>query len=215
MHFGRQVSRIKQVKKTAAILLFILSLAVPGIIFSKIGVGVGSGQIEVEEKLKPGMIYELPSIDVINTGDEEAEYGMAVAYHNDQPEKKPGQDWFVFTPSEFSLKPGEVRKVEMRLKLPLRTQPGDYFSYLEAHPVKTVEKGLTTIGIAAATKLYFTVEPANIFAAAYYKLITFWRVNAPWPDRVLKLSIAAALFVIFRKNFNLDIKLKKTNKTNE
>jgi len=186
--------------------MFIFSLAVPGIIFSKIGVGVGSGQIEVEEKLKPGMIYELPSIDVLNTGDEEAEYSMSIAYHQDQPEKKPGQEWFTFSPAKFNLKPGEVRKVEMRVKLPLRVQPGDYFAYLEAHPAKTVEKGL----IAAATKLYFSVEPANVFTAAYYKIVTFWKVNAPWPDRIFKLALAVGLYAAFKKYFHVEVNRKRT-----
>jgi hypothetical protein len=195
-------------KRFFCLLLGTLFLTMPTPILAKIGVGVGSGKIQVEEKLKPGMIYELPPIDVLNTGDEAADYEMSVAYHQDQPQLSPKQDWFSFSPQEFHLEPGGIQSVKIKLNLPVRTAPGDYFAYLEAHPKKTVEKEGTSIGIAAAAKLYFTVEPANFLQGMYFKIVTFWKVNAPWPQRFVTLAAALLALVFVKKFFNIQVGLK-------
>lgn len=188
---------------------FIVFSFLPNAAFAKIGVGVNTGKIQVDEKLKSGMIYKLPPITVINTGDEPAEYETSVAYHQDQPELRPQQDWFIFSPQKFHLEPGKAQLVEIKINLPLRIEPGDYFAYLEGHPVATVQKGTTTLGVAAAAKLYFTVVPANIFYGIYYKIITFFKAYAPWPQRVLIAILIIGLLILFKKFFNIQLSLKK------
>jgi len=181
--------------------------------FARIGVGVNTGKIQVNEKLKSGMIYKLPPITVINTGDEPAEYGTSVAYHQDQPELRPKQDWFIFTPQKFHLDPGKGQLVEIKINLPIRTEPGNYFAYLEGHPIATVKKGNTVLGVAAASKLYFTVVPANIFYGIYYKIVSFFSVYSPWPQRVLLGLGIIIMLVLFKKFFNIQINLKKPQVT--
>jgi len=181
--------------KKIFLLLFLFFLFVfPPLSLAKIGVGVGTGKIQVEDKLKPGMIYELPSLTVFNTGDEEGDYEAAITYHEKQPELRPLEEWFGFSPKEFHLKPGEAQEVKIKLNLPVKTEPGDYFAYLEGHPLKKAEGGQTTIGVAAAAKLYFTVLPANFFQGLYYKLASFWRLNQPWSNRV---AVAVAVIIIY------------------
>ena len=195
--------------KKIIFLLFFLSLFFPSFSLAKIGVGVGTGKIQIEDKLKPGMSYELPPLTVLNTGDEESDYEAAITYHQDQPEIQPAEKWFSFHPKKFHLKPGDVQIVEIRLNLPLNAKPGDYFAYLESHPVKKSEVGKTAISVAAAAKLYFTVIPANIFQAIYYKIIAFWINNAPWTNIV---SIALAAFLgtkLLKKHFNIQINVAK------
>ncbi|MBU2591933.1 hypothetical protein KKD61_00545 [Patescibacteria group bacterium] len=177
--------------------------------FAKIGVGVNTGKIQVDEKLKAGMIYKLPPITVINTGDEPAEYEASVAYHQDQPELRPEQNWFIFTPQKFHLEPGKGQLVEIKINLPLRIEPGNYFAYLEGHPLAQVQKGKATIGVAAASKLYFTVVPANIFYGIYYKITSFWKVYSPWPQRVTIALLIIASLLLFKKFFNIKINVKK------
>ncbi|MFH1827005.1 MAG: hypothetical protein ABH812_01055 [bacterium] len=190
-------------------LLLTLFLFSPNLAFSNIGVGVGTGKIQVDEKLKPGLIYELPSINVINTGDQSSNYKISVAYHTDQPELKPNKNWFIFSPKTFYLKPGEVRVVDIKINLPLRIEPGKYFAYLEAQPSATAKKGKTSIGVAAASKLYFTVVPGSFFEGVYYKLISFWKVYAPWPQRTVIAVLIVSLLILFKKFFNIKINLKK------
>lgn len=175
-------------------LLFLFFLFFPTLTFAKIGVGVGTGKIQVEDKLKPGMIYLLPSLTVFNTGDEEADYEAAITYHEKQPELRPSEEWFDFSPKKFHLKPGEAQEVKIKLNLPVKAEPGDYFAYLEGHPLAKAEGGQTTIGVAAAAKLYFTVLPANLVLGVYYKAISFWRLNQPWPSRI---AIALGVIMVY------------------
>ncbi len=179
---------------TVSIILITL-LPLFGTALASVGVGVNLGKIEINEPLKPGGIYNFPNLGVINTGDEPGDYEVAVTYHQDQPQLRPEEEWFNFSPKKFHLDAGESQSVATKLILPVNTRPGEYFAYLEAHPV--VESGPgTTIGVAAATKAYFTVAPANIWQAAYYRVASFFSVNAPWSYIVLAaliLLIAAGL----------------------
>ena len=111
--------------KKIIFLSIIVSLVLPSLIFAGVGVGVNLGRIEIDEPLKPGGIYNFPSIGVINTGDEAGDYELAVTYHQDQPEQRPAQEWFTFIPSSFYLEPGEAQSVVVRLALPLKMTHGD------------------------------------------------------------------------------------------
>jgi len=196
-----------------------VSFFLPPKIWAKIGVGVTTGKITVEEKLRPGIIYQLPALTIVNTGDEEGDYEAAVSYHQDQKELRPAQSWFAFSPEKFHLKPGEAQKVEIKLNLPIKIEPGEYFAYLEGHPVAKSESGQTTIGVAAAAKLYFTVLPANPVLGVYYKAASLWKLNQPWSSRI---AVAISLLIIYlamKKYLGFQISFgkgkKKEEKTNE
>jgi hypothetical protein len=161
----------------AFLLLLPLSILLPSVAFAKLGVGIGTGKIVVDEKLRSGIIYDLPPLTIVNTGDEDSDYTVSIAYHTDQPELKPQKEWFTFKPDKFRLKPGESKVVEIRLDLPLRTEPGPYFAYLEGSPIIVNEDGKSSVGIAAAVKLYFEIEPSNIFEALYFKLLSFFNIK--------------------------------------
>jgi len=181
----------------------------PNAVRAAIGVGVGTGKIQVEDKLKSGMSYELPPLTVLNTGDEPSDYEVSVAYHQDQPELIPPKEWFDFSPSKFYLDPGGAQTVSIKLNLPLKTVPGDYFAYLEGFPAKKSQSGVTTIGVAAAAKLYFTIEPANFLEAIYYKAVAFWTAYTPWTNVVVVLLFAVLLLWSFKKFFKVKIDIKK------
>ena len=192
----------------------ITSLTLPFLAFAGVGVGVNLGKIEIDEPLRPGGIYNFPSIGVINTGDEPGEYEFAVTYHQDQPEQRPAEGWFVFSPSSFHLEPGQSQGVAVKLALPVKMKPGDYFAYLEAHPVITAGPG-TTIGIAAATKTYFTVEPANIWQAILWRVSTFFAVYAPWTYVVLAIVAGAVIITVFRRFFAFQIGIRRKDNADQ
>ncbi len=192
------------------LLTFLLLIVFPASVIATIGVGVGTGKIQVEDKLKPGIIYKLPSLVVINTGDEPSDYEVSVSYHTKQPQLRPPQSWFIFSPQKFHLDPGKVQAVNINLNLPIITSPGEYFAYLESQPVRKISRGGGAfIGVAAAAKLYFTIVPANIFYGIYYKIISFWNVYAPWPQRVAIIIGVLLILVMVKKFFNIQINLKK------
>lgn len=178
-------------------------------IFGKIGVGVGTGKIEVDEPLKPGSIYTLPPLTVFNTGDESSEFGVAIEYRENIPELSPGKEWFNFEPSQFYLEAGQSRQVQIKLLLPVSgVKPGDYFAYLQAHPIRRTEAGQATIGVAAATKLYFTIVPANVFQGIYYRFISLYSRYHPWNTIVLAIILATIVLRFLGKRFKIQIAKK-------
>lgn len=194
--------------KKTIILFLIITLFVPMMALAGIGVGVNLGKIEINAPLKPGGIYNFPSIGVLNTGDIASRYELAVTYHQDQPQLRPKQEWFSFSPVSFNLEAGASQNVAIKLTVPIRVKPGDYFAYLEAHPIVIAGPG-TTIGVAAATKAYFTIAPANIWQAIYYKIASFLVIYAPWTYIILLIILGALIIVILRKFFAFQINISK------
>lgn len=185
------------------------ALLLPLPLFASIGVGVGTGKIQLDERLKPGGTYQLPIFSVLNTGDEPGEYEVSIEYHEKQPQLKPSREWFAFTPPTFRLEPGKVQAVQVALTLPIKTEPGDYFAYVEAHPAKKADDGQSRVGIAAASKLYFTVQPANVFQGIYYRASSFMARNAPWTYVVLAVIAVGVLISILRRFVSFNISLQR------
>ena len=199
-------------KKTFLIIIIGLLVAFPAI--AKIGVGVGLGKIEIDEPLKSGGIYSFPNLPVLNTGDELTEYAMEVTFFEDQPELKPEADWFSFSPNTFTLEGGESQIVEVKITIPANIISGDYFAFLEAHPIQSAEG--VTIGIAAATKTYFTIQAGTILGAFTERVKTFFTTYTPASIVVLSVIVLAIIVITFRRNFSFKFKLeRKKNKTSD
>jgi hypothetical protein len=203
---------MKKIFFVTTLLVFFL---LPASVFATLGVGIGTGKIQVDEKLYPGTIYTLPSLTVINTGDEPSDYEVTIGYHEKQPELKPLIEWFDFSPKKFHLEPGKAQVVSIKLNLPIKTEPGNYFVYLEGQPVvKSQSGGGTIIGIAAAAKLYFTVNPANFIQGVYYRVISFWKISQPWSGRItIFLAVILAIYLA-KKYLNVQINFKKPEADN-
>lgn len=196
-----------------ALMAFSLLFFLPVMVFARIGVGVGAGKIHIDELLKAGTIYDLPPIPVLNTGDEPADYQLSIQYHEGQETNpnmglKPAKEWFRFNPNTFHLNPGEAQTVKITLTLPLKIKPGVYFAYLEARPVQKVINGVTSIGVAAATQLWFTVAPANFFQGMYYRFISFYARYYPWDTIILVMIIVLFILRFLSKEFKIQITKK-------
>lgn len=191
------ISKYNRLFLFLSVIIFILS---PLAAQARIGVGVGLGKIQIDKPLQAGGIYNLPDLPVINTGDESGQYSTSVAYLEGAPQLHPAQEWFQFEPQSFYLEPGKVQLVKITLTLPTKMQPGDYFAYLKGHPENKSTNGQTSIGIAAAAKIYFTVAPSNIFQASYYRLASLYTQYSPW-DAIIMAVIAFAGIVYFAWKF--------------
>lgn len=192
-----------------------ITIFIPSDVFAKIGVGVGTGKILVEEKLRSGEIYNLPPFTVLNTGDEGSNYAVITATRENQKEIKPSNDWFYFEPKEFYLNPGEAKTISVKLSIPLKTVPGDYFCFVEGYPIQGGKSGEATVGIAAAAKLYFTIAPSNFFQGIYYRAISLWKEYMPWTNIVGGAVVFYILISLIRKNVNIQIGIKPKEKENK
>jgi len=187
----------------------IIMLILPFVTLGSIGVGVGTGKIQVDQILKPGLIYTIPPLTVVNTGDEPVEYTVSIDYNSKQTELKPNKEWFSFDPLVFHLEPSVSQVVQIKLTLPVKIAPGDYFAYVQGQPVQKVSTiGGTSIGVAAAAKLYFTVAPANIFQGIYYRFISLYSRYHPWDTIILAMVFVAVLIRFLSKKFKFQIAKK-------
>lgn len=194
------------------ILFTIVAISFLGFSYSiavaKVGVGMGAGEIRVDEPVKLGGIYELPSVRIFNTGDEVTTYGMGVAFHQDYHELRPAKEWFSFNPTTFTINPGKSQEVLITMMVPLKGEPGDYFAFIESGPVPTNAPG-TSVGVAVATKLYFTLVPANIFQAISFRISSFFETYSPWSWGALGLIVLVVLFMIVRRFLSFNIAVRK------
>lgn len=205
---------MKSVKPILPSVFFTLVLSAtlffgPSLIASaKIGVGMGAGEVRLTEPVKPGGFYTLPSLRIFNTGDEITTYGMRVTYHQENPQLRPRKSWFIFKPETFTLEAGKSHEVSITMVVPVKAEPGDYFAFLESGPVASNQPG-TSVGVAVATKLFFTVVPANIFQAVIYRTSSFFSAYSPWSYVGLGVALFILAVFLFRKFFSFNIGVRK------
>ncbi len=194
----------------ALFLLAMLTGLVPGTVWAQAGVGVNVGKIQVDEDLAPGGTYHLPSVGVINTGHDASDYSVSISYLADQEQLRPPEEWFSFSPAVFFLEPGETQTVAMRLDIPITARPGDYFALVQASPVVADAPGVV-IGVAAATKLSFTVRASNPFLAS--ALWAYYRVSdaAPYSYITAGLLVLLVLGYFGRRRFRIQIRVERRN----
>ena len=181
--------------------------------FAKIGVGVGLGKIQIDEALSPGGIYNLPSLPVLNTGDEDGDYEVEVTYLSEQEEMQPAGEWFAFSPQSFPLTAGSSQTVDIVLTLPVDVRPGNYFAFLEAHPVAKGEG--VTIGVAAATKLNFTIEPKGVLGAAIERIRSLIEANRPVAYALGGITALLIVYSLGKRHLDVKVGLKKPEKEKE
>ena len=191
-----------------AIVLAVFAGVLPGSVSAQSGVGVNVGKIQIDQKLSTGGSYNLPSIGVINTGHDASDYSVRISFLADQEEQRPPENWFSFSPLEFRLEPGETRTVGIRLKVPVTARSGDYFALVEAFPVPPERTGVV-IGIAAATKLTFTVQASNRFFGS--ALWTYHRVNdrSPYSYVIAGLIVFLPFAFWFRRRLRINISFER------
>jgi len=176
---------------------------------AQLGVGIMPGTIRVDEPLLPGGRYNLPSVQVVNTGNVSSDYGVELASMAEQDELQPPADFIVLSPTSFHLEPGASQVVSLSLDIPVKARPGDYLAYVEAHPTATSGGGGMQIGVAAATKLYFTVKPANAFVAITNSIANFFTRNAPYSYIVPGVVVLGLLVFFLRRRIRVDIKIAR------
>lgn len=193
--------------KTFALALAAVAALLAGTTNADVGVGVNLGSIDIDDRLSPGGRYRLPTLGVINTGDEPGDYEVVISYLADQDEERPPEDWFEFQPQRFFLEAGESQQVNIRITLPSGADPGDYFALIEAHPFSTQEG--VTIGVAAATKLSFTVKPSNLFSAWLLQVRNFFDDGAPWSYVIPSSLLALLLLYLLQRYFRLRLRIER------
>jgi len=200
------MSRAPGLLAVALVSLLSMCLAA-GVALAAVGVGIAPGIIRVDEPLLPGGHYNLPSVSVVNTGTEAGDYEMELARMAEQQELEPPAEYIVISPTHFHLEAGASQTVSLSLSIPAKAKPGDYLAYIEAHPV--AGEGGTSVGVAAATKLYFTIRPSNVWVGVTNAIGNFFTGTAPASYIVLGVVLAGLVVFFLRRRIRVDIRIRR------
>jgi hypothetical protein len=169
------------------------------------GVGITLSRVEIDDQLERGASYELPTLGVLNSGDEAGEYEVGITYDEGQTEIRPKADWFHFEPQRFHLTAGQVQNVRISLVLPRGAEPGDYYAFIEARPISRGEGA--TIDVAAATHLSFTIKPSGWFEAMMTQINRFLDRYEPWSSILPAAALIALVLPVLRHYVHVNVSL--------
>jgi hypothetical protein len=157
------------------------------------GVGITPGIIDVEDVLKPGGRYTLPTIGVINTGDSPQRY--AIAFSHEREFRALPEAWVNIQPKEFDLKAGESQAVALTITIPGSAEPGDYSAYVEARMIGDGDQALQG---GVATTLEVSVSESGWLETFRRQLTNMLEDSAPWSYVLGAAGVLAFVYVKLR-----------------
>ncbi len=123
-----------------------LLIVFPGLTQASIGVGVQGAPVRLRAVAQPGSSYALPPVYVVNTGTQDESISM----HIQRLSHGPGRT----VPSSPTHKSA---RIPLELVVPADAAPGKYLSDVVVVGSAAISVGKTNLGVAAATKLEFSV----------------------------------------------------------
>lgn len=136
--------------------------AVPAL--ASVGTGVQSGPVVLAKAAKPGRTYKLPGVYVTNTGTLRTRYRFSIQRlpPKDPRKRTAPARWVAFRHRSMVLDPGQGKVMPMTLKVPKGARAAKYASDVVVTSVPRGSAfGGTSVGVASATALEFTVAAAK------------------------------------------------------
>jgi hypothetical protein len=167
---------------------------------ASIGVGIQAGPVRLGSVAQPGRTYDLPPVYVVDTGTEPESVRLVVKRLSHGPGRDVPPSWIQVSGPDVKLTAHQSARIPVQLAVPSDARPGAYLSDVVAHGSAGLSAGQTSLAVAAATKLEFTVgdHPASpgLFAG--------FPGSLAWAAAVLVL-IAAAVLIIRRSGLRIRI----------
>ena len=164
---------------------------------NSIGVGIQVGPVRLAGIAHAGRTYDLPPVYVVNTGTEPETVRLDVQRLSKGAGRDVPKSWFKPGQTDVHLDARQSATIPVQLVVPADAKPGPYFSDVVAHGSASIEAGAASLGVAAATKLQFTVGKAVPAG--------FWsRLPSPlvWAGGVIVLA-GGAFLLVRRSGFRL------------
>lgn len=180
-----------------------LLLAFPAAAAASIGVGIQVGPVRLAGIAHAGQTYDLPPVYVVNTGTEPETVSLEVKRLSKGTGRDVPTSWFKPGQSDVHLDAKESATIPVQLVVPADAKPGRYFSDVVAHGSASIEAGQATLGVAAATKLQFTVGKA--VPAGFWSSLA---APLAWAGGVIVL--AGGAFLLARRS-GLRLRLDRTS----
>jgi hypothetical protein len=134
---------------------------------ASVGVGVQVSPVRLGSMAHRGGKYSL-SVDVVNTGTEAEAVSMRVERLSRGSGRAVPPSWIQFAGAAVQIAPGRAARVSFELVVPGRATPGGYLSDIVASGSAAGQAGPGNLGVAAATKLEFSVSSAPAQGASSF-----------------------------------------------
>ena len=144
-----------------------LLLTFPGLAQASIGVGVQGAPVRLHAAAQPGGSYALPPVYVVNTGTQDESIILRVQRLSHGPGRAVPSSWIQFTGSGTQLAARKATRIPVELVVPADAKPGKYLSDVVVIGSAAIVVGKTNVGVAAATKLEFSVGQRSAAGLAF------------------------------------------------
>jgi hypothetical protein len=137
----------------------LLLLSFPLTATASVGVGIQAGPVRLGSVAHAGQSYSLPPVYVVNTGTKTETVSLRVERLSHGPGRAVPPAWIQVAGHGVQLQPHQSARIPLQLVLPDDAQRGRYLSDIVAAVTGTISVGQANLGVAAATKLVFSVVP--------------------------------------------------------
>jgi hypothetical protein len=143
--------------------LALLAVA-PQVSRAGIGVGVQVGPVRLKTVAHPGGSYQLTPVYVVNTGTQTESVRVRVERLSHGSGRPVPPSWVQVTGPAVQLSPSKAAQIPLKLDVPGGARPGVYLSDIVVAGSAVASAGDANLGVAAATKLEFSVGPGPVKA---------------------------------------------------
>jgi hypothetical protein len=163
------------------------------------GAGVGANPIVLSAVARPGRVYQLPSLYVVNTGTSPSHYRLKVEQFAPHAGRAVPPSWISFDRNGFLLKAKESTTIELRLTVPSRAATGKYVSDIVAGTEAGTKVSGAVASAQAATQLMFTVGTGSASSLRWP-----W-----WVYLVIGCGITFIVLIALQRHYGVRLKVER------
>ena len=126
---------------------------------ASVGVGVQASPVRLGNVAHAGGSYALPPVFVVNTGTQSEKISVRVERLSKGPGRAVPPSWVQATGPGVQLSPRQSARIPLELVVPGGAKPGRYLSDVVVAGSAVISAGQANLGVAAATRLEFSVAP--------------------------------------------------------
>jgi hypothetical protein len=155
-----------------------------------VGTGIGVNPIRLASRAEPGNSYRLPSLYVVNTGTQAADYLVKVKRLTQEPGRDVPSAWVRFAHARVRLQPRKTAVIPVSLIVPKQAAHGDYRSNVVVSTYTPRHSRGAALGAAAADELSFTIGSpgSSVWSQSWFRYF------------VLVLAATVLVIVLIRRS---------------
>jgi hypothetical protein len=128
---------------------------------ASVGVGVQAAPVRLGNVAHAGGSYALPPVYVIDTGTQPETISVRVERLSQGTGRAVPSSWVQAASSAVQLSPRQSARIPLQLVVPGSAKPGRYLSDIVVAGSAVISAGRANLGVAAATRLEFSVAPGS------------------------------------------------------